>query len=297
MKKRMIELGLAILFALLVLQGCSSENGTVAPVENEPPALPPLSSMKMDISFFDGAGVPDEAVRAGTFAAAPGALAAGVSRLNFLNAAVRVLYLDVVVYSALVDPVAAFALAVNSVPQRQPDGSWLWTYIVKEGAIEYGIFLYGLDLGDVVSWRMEVSSNDPRQPFDHFVWFDGEVERCGCSGYWQFYAPVEAVATAIGAAAFGTSGEQLIRIDWSHTGRMHQLILTVDRPGDPAEGSTLAFYESAEYCSIEFFDAEKGTNGVIRWNADGTGYIEWPDYNGGERGCWDGAQRDVDCAL
>jgi hypothetical protein len=208
-----------------------------------------------------------------------------------------VLYLEVVVYSVLVDPVAAFALAAHSIPQQQPDGSWLWTYIVKEGDLEYSIFLYGKDLGDVVSWRMEVSSNDPAEPFDHFVWFDGEVKADGSGGYWQFYTPVIENPANVVMAAYVTPGEKVIRIDWADSGDTGQLIFTVNRSGDPAEGTTLSFYESTEYCSVEFFDVEKGITGTILWYADGSGYIEWPDYYDGARKCWDTAQYDIDCGI
>ena len=70
----------------------------------------------------------------------------------------------------------AFQLAVRSVPQPQDDGSWRWTYIVVEDTAEYAIYLYGKDEGTYSSWRLEVSSNDPGMPLDHFTWFAGEVE-------------------------------------------------------------------------------------------------------------------------
>jgi hypothetical protein len=295
--RKTITVLISVLLAAVILQGCSSTEDPTGPAAPAAPELPSLSTMKMDISFFEAADVPPQAVQAGVLGEDRAALGAGARRLNFLNAAVRVLYLEVVVYSALVDPVAAFALAAHSIPQQQPDGSYLWTYIVKEGALEYSIFLYGKDLGDVVSWRMEVSSNDPAMPFDHFVWFDGEVKGDESGGYWQFYTPAVENPANAAVTAYATPGEKVIRIDWADSGDTGQLIFTVNRPGDPAEGSALSFYESAEYCSVEFFDMEAGTNGTIRWNKDGSGYIEWPDYHDSERRCWDTIQCDVDCGI
>ncbi len=294
MKKQMIVMGIMVLLAALALQGCSSDDKSIAPSGPTAPALPPVSTMKMDISLFEAADVPPPAIQAGKIDIDPAAFTADGTHLNFLNATVRVLYLDLVVYSALVDPVAAFALAVHSVPQPRPDSSYLWTYIVVEDEIEYAIYLYGKDHDDHVSWRMEVSSNDPAQPLDHFVWFDGVVNEDGNSGYWQFYEPI---AQGSAYVAYATPGEKAIRIDWSDSGTARQLVFTVNKAGDPAEGSTLTYFESAEYCSIEFYDAEEETSGDILWNADGSGYISWPDYNGGERGCWDTDLVDVDCVL
>lgn len=293
MKKQMIVMGIMALMAVLVFQGCSSDDKSVTPSGTTAPALPPVSTMKMDISLFEAADAPPPAIEAGRVDVDPAVFADG-TKLNFLNAAVRVLFLDVVVYSALADPVAAFALAVHSIPQPRPDSSYLWTYIVVEDEIEYSIFLYGKDHGDHVSWRMEVSSNDPALPLDHFVWFDGVVNGDGDSGYWQFYEPVD---QGPALTAFDTPGAKTIRIDWSDSGTTRQLVFTVNKAGDPAEGSTLTYFCSDECCSIEFYDAEQETTGEILWNADGSGYIEWPDYNGGERGCWDTDQFDIDCVL
>jgi hypothetical protein len=209
---------------------------------------------------------------------------------------VRTLYLQVVVLSAMADPVTAFALAVHSVPQPQADGSWLWTYIVLEDEIEYGIYLYGKRESGYTAWRMEVSSTHPGMPLDHFVWFAGEVDDGDDSGYWQFYEP-ESMQAAFAAAPLSTPGTPSIRIDWSDCGaRCGSLVFLVNRPGDPAEGSTLAFNEGAEECSIEFYGTEDLFAGTILWRRDGSGYIEWPDYKGGERSCWDTLQRDIDCA-
>jgi hypothetical protein len=280
--------------AVVILLGCSSDENSVAPTGPKAPTLPPVSTMRMDISLFESADVPPPAVQAGGITADAAAFTAEGSQLNFLNAAVRVLYLDLVVYSALADPVAAFAVAAHSVPQPQPDSSYLWTYIVVDDEIDYSIYLYGKDHGDHVSWRMEVSSTDPELPLDHFVWFEGVVSADGASGYWQFYEPVP---QGPAMPAFATPGVAAIRIDWSVSGAAGQLVFTVIRAGDPAEGSTLTFNESPESCSIEFYDAEAGTSGVIVWYEDGSGYIEWPDYHNGERRCWDEDQFDDDCIL
>jgi len=67
------------------------------------------------------------------------------------------------------------------------------------------------------------------------------------------------------------------------------------KEGDPAEGSTLTFYESEDTCTVEFYDSAEGTTGNITWYTDGSGSITWPDYNNGEKACWDENQENVDC--
>lgn len=296
MKKRLTTIGLMILLAAFILQGCSSDDNPVGADKLQAPPLPSIGTMKLDISFFESADLPPQAIEAGKLDNTPDAVAMDRFHLNFLNAAVRVLYLDVIVYSALVEPVVAFQLAVHSVPQPQDDGSWLWTYIVVEDEIEYAIYLYGMDEGTYSSWRLEVSTNDPEMPLDHFTWFEGEVESDDSGGFWQFYEPDEAMSAAFASTPQATPGVQSIRIDWADNGMDGScLILLVNKAGDPAEGSTLTFKRLPEHSSVGFYDAEEGTTGTILWRFDGSGYIEWPDYRDGARSCWDNTQHDIDC--
>ena len=296
MRERLTTISLTVILAAFVLAGCSSDDSPVSAQQEQAPPLPSVETMRLDISFFESAGVPPEAIEAGAIDG-PVEMEAGGTRINFLNAAVRVLFLDVVVYSALVEPVIAFGVTIRSVPQRQDDGSWLWTYIFVEDEVEYAFYLYGKDEVTYVSWRFEVSTDDPAMPLDHFTWFSGEVDAGGDSGYWQFYEPAgDGAALAHGPLA--TPGTGSIRIDWVDNGAAGgSLVLLVNKAGDPAEGSTLTFEEVTGVCTVEFFDAVNMTNGTILWRADGTGHIEWPDYRGGERSCWDARQFDIDCVY
>jgi hypothetical protein len=295
MRKKITAAAVAMLLVLLVVQGCSDESPVGAQNDPAPPALPSISTMQIDISLFETAEIDAQAVRESGIERA--LLNAGQAHLNFLNAAVRVLFLNVVVYSALVEPVAAFQVAIHSVPQLQPDGSWLWTYIYVGAEAEYGIYLYGKPAGDHVEWRMEVSSTDPAMTLDHFVWFDGIVYNDESSGYWQFYEPAESpVAAAFAGGAAQTPGVNSIRIDWENSENdEHRLVIMVNKPGVPEEGTTLTFSETPVVCAIDFYNAENGDIGNISWYPDGSGSIEWPDYRNGVKSCWNEIQLDVIC--
>jgi len=279
---------MVVLVVIISLLGCSADNQTTEPEVPAPPELPSVSTMSMDVDFFQSAQIDTQSVRLGklnvSIADAPAAL-----KLNYVNAAVRVFFLNVVVYAAPAQPVAAFATAIHSVPQYQQDGSWLWTYVfVDNQGSEFSIFLRGKRMDSYVAWSMEVSSNDPTLPLDHFLWFAGEVANDGRSGYWQFYEPESDKA--------GTPGVQCIRIDWQNSSAIDQhLTFLINKPGDDAEGSTLVFDEALEMAMIEFHDAASGNTGTIIWYRDGSGSIEWPDYKEGTRSCWDVWQYDADC--
>ena len=290
---------LVLIVALLGFQACGGDDDPIAPPDPaaDAPALPDLSTMTMDLSFFGLAGIDQTSIEKGT--PSEELLAASTGKDNFINAAVRVLYLQLAFCVVMEPPVAAFALAIHSVPQKQDDGSYLWTYIFVDGAVEYSIFLYGKDEGDYVAWRMEVSANNPEMPLDHFVWFDGEAMKDDSQGYWQFYEPAAEPAYYVDATATGTPGDESIRIDWLNApGNVHRLTILNNKEGHEEEGDTIVFSSSPSVCSIEFTDVSLDETYSIVWYYDGSGYLQVPDYpedNPGAKACWDTRQYDVVC--
>jgi len=275
--------------AFAVLAGCSGNDSITVPSDepSDAPALPSVSTMKFQLDFF---GVATPAVDAQSLATGkPSAemlqSAAAIDRTHWINAFVRALYVQLLTYDALEEPIAAFALAIHSVPQKQDDGSFLWTYIFvdKETGVEYSIFLYGLPVGNSVEWRMEVSSNNPAQPLDHFKWFDGTSMQT--EGYWQFYEPVDE-----------SNGIEVARIDWTDTRLLNVLRITINGVGHEDEGDTLEFHQTPAEGMIEHYDASADARCTILWSADGSGSITCPDYNDGAQSCWDEHQRNTACS-
>jgi hypothetical protein len=286
---------LIMLVAILTTLGCNS-NDPILPVEEEqPPSLPSASTMSMDLSLFEAAQISERSIIDG--APAPELLAQYPTKHNFINAAVRVLVVHLVACAALEPPVAAFIIALHSVPQKQADGSWLWTYIFIEEGIEYNIYLRGKNAGETTEWSLRVSSSDPEMPLDHFLWFDGEAMNDDSEGFWQFYIPEDAIVPAIASGAFDTPGVPLIRIDWRNLANdTHSLNFLVNAEGHTDEGDTIEFFDSPDMCYLEHYDASEDITGNITWYTDGSGSIQVPDYNNGEKGCWDTRQYDVDCS-
>ncbi len=289
---------LILLICLLTLAGCNSGDPFQPPEEEQPPALPQVSTMKMDLSFFSTASSYETSIKEGV--PGPELLSQYPTKYNFINAAVRVLFVDLVILAAMEPPVAAFVVALHSVPQHQPDGSWLWTYIFVDGDIEYSIFLRGKKVEDYTEWSMRVSSTNPEMLLDHFLWFEGEAMNDDSGGYWQFYEPDETVPLATLVSAGGeleTPGVPSVRIDWENLPEdTHLLSFLINKAGSPDEGSSVEFFQSPDVCYMEFYDVSKDATGTIKWYADGSGSIEVPDYNDGEKACWDNRQNDVDCS-
>jgi hypothetical protein len=290
---------LMALIAVVWLPACS-DNGTdpTVPEQNgDAPELPAMSTMVFELNFF-GVETPDvsaQSIETGR----PGAelqTAAAANRANWINAFVRAVFVQLLMYDALEEPIGAFALAVHSVPQPQDDGSYLWTYIFVEDAVEYSIFLYGTPQADHVDWRMEVSTNNPDFLLDHFVWFEGEAMRNDRGGYWQFYDPVLDPPAMVAASPAATPGAKTARIDWQNpSATEHRLTVTVNGVGREDEGDYLEFFESSFVGTIEHYDASEGVLSNITWYPDGSGSLTVPDYNNGERACWDTQQMDTEC--
>lgn len=290
-----LAISLAVIVLIFSMQACSNDDPASPGSDPTPPELPDVSTMQLDLSFFNSAGVDRASATKGH--PTPALLAANTGKDHFINAAVRVLYIHLAFCAAFEPPVAAFALAIHSVPQHQPDGSWLWTYIFVDQGIDYGIFLYGKNEGPYVSWRMEVSTNNPEMPLDHFVWFEGKDFKDG-TGYWHFFEPAD------GPSGEGqTPGVSSLSIDWMNApGGIHQLRLTVLKEGAPDEGNTLVFYESPVIHYILLTDYATNPEGDeyhITWYPDGSGHMLVPDYPANDPGtkvCWDTRQYDTVCS-
>ncbi|MCZ6767131.1 MAG: hypothetical protein O7D32_09400 [bacterium] len=273
--------------ALFGMQACSEDGDPVGPAQEEWPALPEMSTMTMDLSFFGFAGADAISVKKG--APSEALLAANTERDNWINAVVRALFVQLTIYATFEAPVGAFAVAINSVPQPQSDGSWLWTFIFAEDGIEYSIFLYGMELQTEIDWRMEVSSNDPSFTLDRFVWFDGRSQLDESGGYWQFYYPVLASGPP-------TAGVPVIRIDWLDAPNGdHLLTILNNEVSGPDEGDTVVLSETATISFIEMTDVSIPEVHNITWLADGSGSITVPDYNNGLIACWDQQGKNTVC--
>jgi hypothetical protein len=254
---------LAVVVAgVTALAGCVSENAPSAPA-SEAPALPDTSKFSFDFGPFGGHAKNFE-----------------ITQQNFLNAAVRVAVLQTVTNLVLAPPVAAFAVALHTVPTRQPDGSYLWVYTHVYGAQESQIRLRGEPTDRGAAWELRITALHLGIVSE--LWFDGETSRRGDEGFWRFYD-------------FGKPGDPMVaRLEWENTPTSKSVSFT-DLYANVDD--VLAYRETGDACSIDFHDASEASDWFIRWDrTTGEGSLRVPDYNGGEEACWDGGRNDIDCA-
>ncbi len=279
MKARIFSLSLAIVLATVSI-GCSEQPLRPEDDSKESPPLPPAESMQFDFSYFerDSRFPTDPKTALGDESSAAG--------FNWLNAAVRVAYINVAIATAFAPPALAWHAALSVDPIIEEDGTFLWTYYWKEApGHTVQIDLRGRIEGVTIHWNLRVTDDAADPPLDEFVWFYGESNITANSGYWIFHDLDE-----------GTEVE-VARIDWDYNAPLdRELVFENIDVASNDYGDRLTYRVDGTIFSITFFDASKDLLSDITWNRQtGTGSLLVPDYNDGERACWDEQQDDTTC--
>lgn len=285
---RLLRLLAVALLAGLALAGCG-DDATTPPTgsgSDQAPALPPAASMQFDFGFFDAHGGAQGMQGKQGKQGADASSESETAHLNWINAVVRVTYINLVVADAFGPAVEAFEAAIQTDPVIQSDGTFLWTYTWNDGEHEVVIELGGRFEGDHIAWELRVTSDEEDPPLERFLWFHGESSLVEDSGFWIFNDRQ-------------ASGDpiEVARIDWNVEDENHRLLSfeDIDQRSDDL-GDTLTYRVDATVVTIEFYDASEDITADITWDElTGAGSLQVPDYNNGERACWDEEQLDVEC--
>lgn len=245
--------------------GCTESSPTgPGPVAETAPTLPDANQLRFDFGFFDA---PAKSLTA--------------TQQNFFNAAIRVAVLQTATQIVLTPPVAAFAIAVHSIPSRQPDGSWLWVYTFVNGDEEAQIRLRGKHTTGRTEWEMRLTNLFADPPIDNELWFDGETRNEATEGDWTFHDFTRPGKPEVG------------RIEW-RSGEYSEELRFLDLDENP--GDEIAYVRDGALCRIDYHDASENADWFIRWDEiEGDGSLRWEEYHGGEEACWDTERNDTDC--
>ncbi len=269
--------GIAVLaIALLAAPGCFDSGSSLGPDQAptdgsdaaQAPVLPSADNLTFQLGFFQD----NEEValqRAGKW--------------NFYNAFVRVVAVSAFTELVLAPPIGAFALALHTVPSPQPDGSWMWVYTWVDGAEEVQIRLSGTIVSDDrADWELRVSSTV--EGWDKVLWFEGETWSDGDGGDWMFHDLDDAANPAVATLEWGadTDGEYL---------RLSDIVNNI--------GDSLEYRGDGTISTVTYTDAsDADLSWYVNWHElDGSGNLRAPDYNEGEKACWDEHQNDVECPV
>jgi hypothetical protein len=247
------------------------------PTENEDdqaPNLPPVESMKMDMSFFSNP--PGQSLEK-----------SNLSKNNFIAASARVFIINTVVLVASVVPSTIFLAALSQTPELKTDGKFHWIYTVPHKGKNYSADLAGyVDVltSEVILEMFVTCPTNP--PLDNFLWYEGRAKIGNLEGWWIFHHD-----------QYPDSLIDVLRIDWQVPDSTHQNLKITNVHTTHADyGNYLEYQIENETGNLYFSNSSESQTSTINWNSGtGTGYIQWFDYLGGAKSCWDENQDDIDC--
>ncbi len=273
LSKKLVPVGL--IFSLLWLAAC--EKNPTAPTSQKPD-LPPQNSMAVDVQMFSSnAGLSNT-----------GADETAIGR-NFVAARLTVGAINLAVLAHMSVPVLTFGAAISHQPMLKDDGKWHWVYSVSNNAGQkFQADLAGwIDASAGVSrWEMRISTTGLGAPLNNFLWYTGSAALDNGSGQWDIYD-----------AAQPSSSVKVVHIDWDHpSAGKATLKFTVVKPQVPENGDVLTYKADGNSRMVTYFDNSANGTLEISWDAaTNAGYLIAPNYNNGQKSCWDNQLNDTSC--
>jgi len=273
--KKLLSVGLV--FSMLWLIACE-KNPTDS--KSEKPDLPPQSSLVVDLNVFNNA--------AGLSNTGPDHSNAG---LNFIAARLTVGAINLAVFAHMSVPVLTFAAALSQEPALKDDGKWHWIYSVSnEAGQKFQADLAGwIDESARASrWEMRITTSGLGAPLNNFLWYTGQAALNNDSGQWDIYDPDQQ-----------DNAVKVVHIDWDRpSATKATLKFTVVKPLVPENGDMLTYKAENSSRSVKYFDqsANPAAAGQIFWDeVTHAGYLIAPNYNNGQKSCWDSQLNDATC--
>lgn len=262
---RIISLSLTCALAFATLPGCRADG----------PPLPPAESMSIDISAFNNSAKSD----------APGL------QTHFNAAALRVGLLNTWVVVALAVPRLVFAAALSTEPTFE-DNKWVWSFDATQAGKPLNATLTGAfdtknDTGTTLELAMNVTCGHCKVPTDNFRWYTGTFLTGERKGHWQFFNP-----------EITTADQTFVRIDWEVTDERHRTLTFTNGRTDGHEdaGDIIKYERAGDKLSVNVHDASKKLDFAAEIDtATGAGWLQVPDFNKGEKGCWGADRKNVAC--
>lgn len=262
-----------VCFFMVYLLGCGNETPTGS--NEQAPDIPPLGTMSIDLSFFNTQGSRQTGTRIDQV----------LDKNNFITAVAVVTTFNLAVLVGISVPVAATSVALSVEPTLQSDGKFHWNFSYPKNNPTLTLELTAQVLPGVVNWEMFVSRQLPT-PLKNFLWYEGQNQINGTSGYWQFYDDKKP-----------TEKHKTVRIDWQYVSEDNRTLTFLNNnEDDQGFGDKLTYSIEGDDVGMLFFRAATKDTIEVAWNkTNGEGYIIAPFYNSGQKSCWDSNQNDVTC--
>ena len=245
--------------------------------EEDSPDLPPAASMNVQLDALNNAPLAAKN-------APSGPTAAPEDYVNFANAWARVRIVQFFAGAVVVVPALSIGAALQQKPTKDGD-LWKWNVTVGDARADLEVsasLLEGFDL-DLYITNTEL---------ERFLWVEGAFGDGSGGGSWTLHDPkIE-----------GTNTEAL-SIQWSYvsdTDRSLSYEIVSPLPnaqGEVVTGDTFTLTIDGMRATLEYVDADDtSVTAVISWDtATGAGSIIVPDFNQGQKACWDAAFENTGC--
>jgi hypothetical protein len=272
--KKILFASLFFVGTLALFAGCQD---STSGFEEEPPQLPPTESMEMSFSTFDS----EEAQLTGS----SDFEAENEHFSHFSNAAIRVIVMKTVVDLNLAVPKVLLTAATQADPEFSEDNEWVWSYSSSHQNQNMEVRLAASEQSDgQVVWDFYVTNSS--LGLDNHLLFTGITSPDNRTGTWTYYR------------LFGEdSGEPISDLSWNITDENQatlQLKVLSNRNGNL--GDSINFEKNEPVKRAVYFNAEEDSTVEIEWNSDtNEGYLIAPDYNNGEKACWDSNFENTEC--
>ena len=237
------------------------------------PDLPPAKSMGMDLSIF-ASGQPDSS-------------AAG-NHNNYEAAASSISTIQSVMSRNVNLIQNLFEQADTAEAEELSSTKWQWKYTndEQEGGLIYEVRLVAeQQSADEIKWDLFLSSSVLQQNEEkHYL--SGTTNSAVTEGVWTYYS-------------FGRAGQpsqEMAKLDWQRDDQQNISMQLRRLAGNNFEDSQMKYSTEGPIRTI-ILAPEKAGKTTIEFNTETNfGYIIAPDYNNGDKACWNSNFKDVDCS-
>lgn len=258
MKKSLVTLlTLAVLFI-----SCSEDND----MEGQPPELPPVESLSIDMSELEQQQQPK----------------ASIAESNFTTAYFSGVVIAAVLEAYLQLPKILLAAADGNSAAYLGDGEWEWVYSASGPSASYGVKIIAVTSDEDVEWNFYVSADNGQFSWDDLLLFSGTSTLDGSEGVWNIYNPV--------------NSEVVTSASWNVTEESTEVNLTVYDGQQSAPQATIDYTFAGTTKTLVYANLEDDEQTTIEWDTETlAGFIISTNYNNGEKACWDEELNNTAC--
>lgn len=271
MLHRLASISIALLIGALTIVSCG--DSTINSTDGNPPSLPPERSMAMDFSNFNGQNK---------------ALSATIqAKDNFSQAAFHAGLLKVIVDINLIIPRTFLKAASDADVQFNESKEWEWDYSSTAESNEYSVRLTASrDQTGATSWNFYVTNS--AFGLEDKLFFSGVSYEEGTKGSWSYYSLLDSDGTV----------EKISQIEWTINNE-DDLNLRLDVVSDRNDnmGDYIDYTLEGATKTVVYYDAGENKETTLQWDMEThVGFVIAPEYNNGQKACWDENFEDVPCS-